>query len=181
MAELACSMTASASLCRSATLAPLAPLAADFAAATGASSTSSRGSEASSLRDNRTSSNNRSNSLLLAFNSSVAARCSRITHSKKWRALSSFSIRVYLQSYPAVDTARLGHLSDLSGRSVVHEMQDLLQVFPRLALSIHVVSSQQKGGMISHHHWNIPPLEPPAAHFRDAFFVPRQRARRRAA
>src|ERR1019366_4429604 len=61
--------------------------------------------------------------------------------------------------------------------SVVHVVQHLLEVFPRLALGLLIVLAQQVRRVVRHHHGNILPLEPLAAHLGDAFLVAGEGAR----
>ncbi len=54
--------------------------------------------------------------------------------------------------------------------SVIHEMQQRLQIFPSLAPRLLVVLPQQVRRMIRDHHGNIVPLVPFSTRFRDSFF-----------
>ena len=58
-----------------------------------------------------------------------------------------------------------------SDSSVVHEVQNLLEIFPGLALGVLIVSPQQVRGVVRHHHRHLAPLEPLAPHLGDAFLV----------
>src|SRR5258708_6940000 len=53
-------------------------------------------------------------------------------------------------------------------RSVIHKVQNLLQIFPRLPLCVLIVRPQQIRGMIRHHHRIIPPFVPIPAQAHDA-------------
>src|ERR1017187_5732306 len=69
-----------------------------------------------------------------------------------------------------------GHSADRPP-SIVDVVQHLLEVFPCLALGVLVVGAQQVRGMIRHHHGNLLPLEPLAAHLGDTFLVAGEGAR----
>src|ERR1035438_6608409 len=61
--------------------------------------------------------------------------------------------------------------------SIVNEVQDLLQIFPSLALGVLVVLAQKVRGVVRGHHRDLLPLEPLAPHLGDAFLVAGEGAR----
>src|SRR5262245_56023044 len=58
---------------------------------------------------------------------------------------------------------RIPYSSDGRCCLVVHEMQDLLQIFPSFALGVLIARAQKVGRMVRHHHRDVAPFEPAAA------------------
>src|SRR5258706_15409183 len=63
----------------------------------------------------------------------------------------------------------------IAGPLVINEMQNLLQIVPRLALSVLIIGTEQIGGMIRYHHRNVMPLVPVPAKAGNSVFGREQR------
>ena len=59
-------------------------------------------------------------------------------------------------------------LPRVPGRSIVHEVQHFLEVFPRFAFGVLIVRAQQVGRVVRDHHLNAATLQPLSAHLGDA-------------